>query len=121
MKKLLFLLIPILLLACHPPAGVVTEPGKTAFTANEVVLRVNRVMDLAIQLEADKTMPTATAKVIISFCVDADRVLAETPAGWKATVKASWTATKANPIVAPYLAKMTTAVKALDAVLESVL
>ncbi len=85
--------------ACAPPpVTVVTPQGQTAFKADAAVIRVNELMNAAIA--ANATVPpgidTNTTRILVQFCVAADQTLAQTPAGWAATLQAAWTATKAQ-------------------------
>lgn len=76
------------------PITITTPAGATAFTADQAVIRVNELMNTAIQANATGAMDTPTTRMIVTFAVDADTVLAKTPAGWQATVKAAWAITK---------------------------
>jgi len=93
MKKLLVVLA-LLVPACAPKPINLTPAGQTAFTADQAVVRVNELMNAAIQANAAGALDTPTTRVIVTFAVDADTVLAKTPDGWKATVKASWALAK---------------------------
>lgn len=98
MKKMIWTL-PLLLtlLACPPkPITITTPQGAAAFTADAAVVRVNELMNAAIQANANGALDTPTTRIIVTFAVDADTVLAKTPSGWQATVKASWALAKPN-------------------------
>lgn len=82
--------------ACHAPVTIVTPQGQTAYTADQIVVRVNELMNAAIAANASNALPTATTRTIVTFAVDADKVLASTPAGWPATLAVSWAAAKAQ-------------------------
>ncbi len=93
MKRLLLILCLALTpvtLACHPPSTIVTQPGKIAFTADQVVIRVNELQKAAVQANASGALDTANTRIIVEFSVAADKVLKATPSGWQATVKALW-------------------------------
>lgn len=90
----LMVVVGLLVTGCHAPVSVTTAQGKAAFTADQVVVRVNELQNAAIQAEAVGAVPTATTRRIISFCVDADRTLAATPSGWQQTVTVAWAAAK---------------------------
>lgn len=98
-----YILLAVWVTACRPPITIVTPEGRKAYTANEIVIRVNRLMDTAIQADATGNLPVATARVLIRFCVRADEVLQRVPNGWGATVWTLWQVVKADPLVAPYL------------------
>ena len=104
--------------ACaHPPPNLSTQ-GRVAFTADQIVLRVNELEDVAIQANAGGGLPVAVTRALVNFAVAADQTLKATPAGWQATVSAAWTATKrqlptiTNPAVAA-------AISAVDVALVS--
>lgn len=109
----------MLVSSCAPPPSIVTAPGKVAFTADQVVIRVNEFQKTVIQAEATGGLPTAQARVYIAWTVSADKVLKATPAGWPSTIAASWKETKgkvpapANPTVAALVAGLDTAMASL--------
>lgn len=120
MKRLLLVLTLALAPACvHPPPTVTTQAGKTAFTADQIVQRVNELQNATIAAEASKDLPTPTARVIVTFCVDADKTLQTTPAGWQATVLHAWGLAKgqigpvANPAIAAALSAADVAIASL--------
>lgn len=79
---------------CSAPVTVVTPQGQAAYKADQVVVRVNELMNAAISANAAKALPDATTRLIVQFCVDADKTLAATPAGWQAIVGTAWQALK---------------------------
>jgi len=91
-------LLPFVLLstiswaACRPPASVVTEPGKRAYYAAQVLQRVSEVQNLVIQLNAatPPVMSTAQTRVVVQFCVSAAKVLKSADEGWAKVVLAMW-------------------------------
>jgi len=90
------------LAACHAPVSVQTQAGKNAYTADQVVLRVNELQKAAIQAEATGGLPTATTRLIVQFAVSADTTLKSAPDGWKTTVLNAWLETKRQlPVVLP--------------------
>ncbi len=94
-KSWLFLVFALLVVSpscTHAPPTVTTQAGQTAFTADQIVLRVNELERAAIAGEANGSIPTATARAIVTFCVDADKTLAVTPQGWQKTVQTAWLA-----------------------------
>lgn len=104
-------LVPLLLaavllsgmLGCAKAPPNLTPEGQKAYTADQIVVRVNRLMDTAIDAEAAKALPTATTRVIVRFCVEADKTLAQLPAGWGPTLYTAWHQVKEDPLVKPYL------------------
>lgn len=109
-------LAPLALSACHAPTTIQTPAGQIAYTADQIVLRVNELQSAAIAAEAAQQLPTATTRTIVTFCVAANRTLATTPTGWAATLATAWGQTKAQlgPITNPAVAA---AIHALDVVL----
>ena len=93
MKRLLLILclasLPVTL-ACHPPATIVTTPGKIAFTADQVSVRVTELEKAAIAANANGGLDAAQTKIIESYGVSAQKVLKATPAGWQAAVVKLW-------------------------------
>ena len=101
--------------ACTVPPPTLSPAGQTAFTADQAVVRVNELMNAAIAANSSAALDAKTTRLIVTFAVDADQVLAKTPAGYVATVQAAWAATKpqiptSNPLIAG-------AVAAADAVI----
>ena len=106
-------LTPVLLVlllagaACAPPVTVVTPQGQTAYKADQVVLRVNELMNASIAANAavPPALDTNTTRILVQFCVAADQTLAAAPAGWPQTLSTAWASTKAqlpavqNPLV----------------------
>jgi hypothetical protein len=80
--------------ACHAPVTITTPQGKVVYTANEVAKRVEVLQATAIKAEAATTIPTDVARIIITFTVDAAKVLQATPAGWGTTVAVAWAEAK---------------------------
>ena len=69
-----------------------------------------------------QSMPAAdTVRVIVSFCVGADKTLAAVPSGWQATVYQAWQASK-NQIPPAQLANpaIVAAVSAVDVALAAI-
>lgn len=104
--------------ACRHHPNVVTPQGQVAYSADQIVLRVNELQNAAIQAEASGGLSTDATRKIVQFAVSANQTLKATPNGWRATVKAGWSATKVqlpaitNPAVQA-------AIAALEAVLEA--
>ena len=93
MKRLLLILCLALTpvtLACHPPSTIVTQPGKIAFAADQVLVRVKEVEQAAIAANMTGGLDNAQTRVIVEYAVAAKNVLTATPNGWQTTVKALW-------------------------------
>lgn len=82
--------------ACAPPPTIVTQQGQIAYKADQVVVRINELMNAAIAANAANALPTDTTRTIVSFCVEADKVLAVTPNGWQQTLTLAWQSAKAK-------------------------
>lgn len=113
---LLLLLLPAALAGCRPPTTITTPQGQVAYKADQVAVRVNELMNAAIQANATGGLPVATTRTIVTWCVTADQTLHATPAGWQATLKASWQATK-RTIPTPTNPAIVAAMGAVDLVL----
>ena len=86
----LALLSPVALTQCATPVSVQTPAGKTAYTADQIVKRVDELQNATIQANQSKAIPDATAVMIVKFCVSAAQTLKATPAGWQQTVIVAW-------------------------------
>lgn len=93
MKRLL-LVLALTSAGCASAPPTLSPAAQIAFTADQAVVRVNELMNAAIQANASGALDTVTTRVIVTFAVDADTVLSNTPAGWQATVKAAWAIAK---------------------------
>lgn len=80
--------------SCTPKPPVLTPAGQAAYTADQVVVRVNELMNAAISAEAKGLLPRNTARIIVQFCTSADQTLAQVPSGWALTLRTAWTAAK---------------------------
>lgn len=111
MKRLLFVLL-LATAACHPPVSIQTPAGKAAYTADQIVTRINELENAAIQANSTGGLPTETTRVIVEFCVSADATLKTTPQGWQAAVSTAWAQAKgklpaiSNPAVAAAIASV---------------
>lgn len=105
------------LMACAPkPVTITTPAGATAFTADQAVVRVNELMNAAIQANTSGALDTPTTRIIVTFAVDADTVLSKTPTGWQATVKSAWAL--AQPKIHTTNPTITLALAAADAAIQ---
>lgn len=123
MKRLLLVLTLALAPACvHPPPTITSQAGKTAFTADQIVTRVNELQNAAIAANGAQQLTTPITRTIVEFCVAADQTLATTPSGWQGTVHTAWTLAKgkigtvANPAVAAALSAVDIALASLGGV-----
>lgn len=82
--------------ACHAPVTITTPQGHAAYTADQIVVRVNELQNAAIAANQQQALPLATTRAIVEFCVGADKTLAALPSGWQASLLAAWTSTKAS-------------------------
>lgn len=102
--------------ACvHPPATL-SPAGQTAFTADQVVLRVNELENAAMDASAKSLITVPQARVIVAFCVDADKTLKVLPSGWRVSLQQAWTLAKVK-ISLPAGSAVAGAVTAVDLVL----
>jgi len=97
LKARLSKLAPLVLLAvamsaaaCQRPITIVTPQGQVAYTANEVLKRVQTLQTATIAAEANGGLPTAVARVIVTCTTESAKVLASTPNGWGPTVVTLW-------------------------------
>lgn len=121
MKYLIPFVLALTFTACTPPVTVVTPQGVTAYKSDQIVVRVNELMNASIAANAavPPGLDTNTTRIIVRWCVTADQTLAATPTGWQATLQAGWTATKTTlpPITNPVIAA---AMSAVDLVLAGI-
>ena len=122
MKRFILALILLCAVAgsgCHRPITLTTPQGQTAYTADQIVVRVNELMNAAITAEANGSLPRPAARKIVTFAVDADKTLAATPAGWQTTLKTAWAAAKpdigtpSNIVIVSLLAAVDAAIGSL--------
>ncbi len=96
-----------------------TTPGIAALHASEVVKVLDVIRDTAVDAEAVKLMPTATAKAVVTWHNAALETIKATPNGWKATVLAGLDALlkglapAERQILAPYIAAAEMTIKAV--------
>lgn len=89
-------LIVGLSLGCHAHVTIVTPQGRTAYTADQIGVRVNELENAAITANGSNVLPLATTRTIVEFAVAADKTLAATPTGWSATLAVAWNQAKAK-------------------------
>lgn len=105
--------------ACTPrPATIVTPAGQLAFTADQIVLRVNELQAAAVDANRNGILDIGTTRTIVNWSINADTVLKVLPAGWKTTLIASWHVAKAEIHTTNSIIQ--SAMAAVDAVLGGV-
>ena len=93
MKRLApFVLVLFVTAGCHPPVTIVTPQGKVAFTANEILKRVQELQEVVIAVDAtpNNGLPRSATRLIVQFTVEAAKILDATPSGWGTTVAIAW-------------------------------
>ena len=105
--------------ACVPKT-IQTPQGKAAYTAVQVLTRIDELQNATIAGNQQGAIPDKTAVVIVRFTVATAKTLKATPDGWQATVRAGWTATKAA-IPATDAAKLQPYLDAVDLVLSALI
>ncbi len=82
--------------ACHAPVTVVTPEGKAAYTANEILTRVDRLQDAAIAAQRSGALATDTARASVSTTVNLAELADAATQGWLATARQAWAQAKAE-------------------------
>ncbi len=119
MKRLLLILALLVTPACHPPATIVTPQGQTAFSADQISVRVTELEKSAIAANSQKLLSDADTAIILQASVTIQKTLAATPDGWRAAVKAAWADARfklpatANPSIAAAIGAVDVAIGAL--------
>lgn len=80
--------------ACHAPVTVTTPAGRAAFTANEVLTRVERLQDAAIAANKAAALDTPTARSIVFVTVQLAELADAATQGWQAAARQAWTQAK---------------------------
>ncbi len=104
--------------ACQRPVTITTDAGKLAFTADQIVLRVNELQRAAIDANTRGILDIGTTRTIVQWSINADTVLKTVPAGWKETVIGSWRVAKMEIHTTNSLIQ--SAMAAIDAVLGGI-
>lgn len=76
--------------ACHAPVTVVTPAGKAAFTANEILTRVERLQDAAIAAQKNGSLPLESARAVVFVTVNLAELADAATQGWEATARQAW-------------------------------
>lgn len=110
---LLLVLVGVTAPACVQPPPNLTPQAQVAFTADQLVLRVNELENAAISAATQDPALTPTARTIVEWCVATDRVLKQAPLGWQQVVQTSWAQLKVKiPARDPNIAALLTTVDA---------
>jgi hypothetical protein len=118
MKRLLLILcLALVPVACTPPTTIVTAPGKIAFSAEQVTIRVAELQNAATTANKAGGLDDAQTKILVTYTIEAARVLKATPTGWQATVVALWK--EAAPKITTTNTAVQFAITALTGVLAS--
>jgi hypothetical protein len=115
-KTPVWILVAVLLGLGAPgcaPKSIVTDAGRIAYTADQVVARIVEVQTAVIKLQQAGQMPTATARQIVTFTVAALETIKATPDGWKPTVYAAWTQVRPRLVTDPVTASWVVAIDAV--------
>lgn len=122
-RFILALVLAVTCSACIPVPPVSLSPqGKTAYTADQIVQRVNELENAAIQANSAGGLDTNVARVIVSFAVAADKTLKATPQGWQVTIETGWAEVKrqlpmiTNPALAVVIGAMDSIVATLGGI-----
>lgn len=95
MKRLVFVLV-FACSACIQPPPNLTPQAQVAFSADQVVQRVNELENAVIQANSSGALSTNATRVIVEFCVTSDQTLKSAPVGWQATITTAWNSLKAQ-------------------------
>lgn len=99
-----FLLASMLLPGCAAKQYPTLDPTtQKQIDATEVAKRVNRLMDSAIAGEDAGALTRNQTRLIVTFCVDADKTLVQYPNGWGPTLATAWKTLKEDPVLKPLL------------------
>lgn len=118
--SVLWAVLAILATSCAHPSSITTPQGQVAYTADQIVQRINELQNAAIAAnqtlnkDGSKGLPDATTRAIVTYCTTvALPTLKATPAGWQQTVVTGWTALKgqirvdlSNPLIASVISSV---------------
>jgi len=91
MKFTILLFVALVVTACKPtPVLVITEAGKEAWTADQVLERVERLQNAAIALHKAGELPTDTARAIVFATVQIAEFADAAQQDWRAMVRQAW-------------------------------
>jgi len=106
--------------ACHAPVTVVTPAGQSAYTADQVLQRVERLQNAVLEAHASGDIPRETARAIVFATVEIAEFADAAQADWRTMVKQAWAQAKAD-IPALATERFSVYVKAIDALLGGLL
>ena len=91
-RRMLPLVVIVALVGCHAPVTIVTPEGKVAYTANEVLKRVEELQKTAIAVAGipDSGVPLSVTRTIVEFTVSAAKVLDASAPGWGQSLAIAW-------------------------------
>ncbi len=116
MKRLfLILALSFGLTACTRTPNL-TPQAQVAYSADQIVLRINELQNAAIAANSNGGLSRDTTRLIVTFCVNADRTAKDAPLGWEKTLGTAWVVLKTE-IPTPMPPILASVVAAVDAVL----
>lgn len=83
-------------LACAHPTTITTPQGAAAFTANEILTRVERLQDAAMAAQKNGSLPLDTARAIVFATVSLAEVADAATQGWQAAARQIWVQAKTD-------------------------
>lgn len=91
-KKVVWSVVILALCAACAPKTLPPEL-KPAYTANEVLIRVQELQNTVIGLydATPRGITKQRADLIVKFCVSSAEVIQQSRTGWQSTVKSAWT------------------------------
>lgn len=105
--------------ACPARPANLTPQAQVAFSVDQVVQRVNEFETAAIAANAEGALSTSTTRLIVDFCVTADKTMQSAPLGWQAAVNAAWVSLK-QQLPVPLSATLQAVVGTVDSALAAV-
>jgi hypothetical protein len=82
--------------ACTHPATIQTQAGVNAFTANEILKRVERLQNAAIAAQKNGSLPLDQARGVVFVTVNLAQIADAATQGWQAALKQAWVQGKAD-------------------------
>jgi hypothetical protein len=93
MRSVIFILA-LFVISCYPPNVTVEPDARAAYTADQVVIRINRLQNVAIEAQKGGALSTDDTRIIVEFALSANTTLKSVPDGWQKTVMVAWQETK---------------------------
>jgi hypothetical protein len=116
MRRYAVLIRPLIILAaiyasaCHAPATIKTDPGKRAYTADQIVQRLGEFQNAVIDAQRANKVKTEDARIIVQWLSGdgaqwpgAFQVLKTAPQGWPTSLLSSWNGLRAKVAAIPAL------------------